>query len=134
MSRKRRVSVHAAAVKTIVRYLKKTHNKRMVLRWTIVLNLEDYVDTSFTGNYGVKPTKTPISVKSQTGIFLAGCPRLIWKLQVQSSNALSTFHIEYVGLSHSMRILIPLRALLLEVVGMLGLPSAIASTIHCRVH
>ena len=44
------------------------------------------------------------------------------------------FHSEHVGLSHSMRILIPLRALLLEVVETLGFPPAIALTIHCRVH
>ena len=53
---------------------------------------------------------------------------------MQSSIALSTFHSEYVGLSHSMRILLPLRALLHEVIDMLGLPPAIASTIHCCVH
>jgi hypothetical protein len=62
-----------------------------------------------------------------------GCP-LIWKSQIQSSIALSTFHSEYAGLSHSMRILIPLRGLLLETVEMLDLPAAIASTIYCRVH
>ena len=126
---------HATAVKTIVRYLKRTSDKGMIVRPTGVLSLEDYVDASFAGNYAVEPADNPVSVKSRTGIiiFLAGCP-LIWKSQIQSSIALSTFHSEYVGLSHSMRILIPLRALLLEVVDMLGLAPAIASTIHCRVH
>jgi hypothetical protein len=92
----------------------------MIVKPTGVLGLENYVDASFAGNYGVEPAENPISVKSRTGIiiFLAGCP-LIWKSQIQSSIALSTFHSEYAGLSHSMRILIPLR---------------IASTIYCRVH
>jgi hypothetical protein len=126
---------HATAVKTIIRYLHRTYDKGMIVRPTGVLSLEDYVDASFAGNYAVEPAESPVSVKSRTGIiiFLAGCP-LIWKSQIQSSIALSTFHSEYVGLSHSMRILIPLRELLLEVVKMLGLPPAIASTIHCRVH
>ena len=107
----------------------------MIVRPTGVLSLEDYVDASFAGNYAVEPAEYPVSVKSRTGIiiFLAGCP-LIWKSQIQSSIALSTFQSEYVGLSHSMRILIPLRALHLEVVATLDLPPAIVSTIHCRVH
>ena len=61
-------------------------------------------------------------------------PPLIWKSQIQSSIALSTFHSEYAGLSHSMRILIPLRGLLLETVEKLRLPAAMTSTIYCRVH
>ena len=126
---------HATAVKTIVRYLQRTSDRGMIVRPTEVLGLENYVDASFAGNYGVEPAENPASVKSRTGIiiFLAGCP-LIWKSQIQSSIALSTFHSEYAGLSHSMRILIPLRGLLIETVAMLNLPEAIASTIYCRVH
>jgi hypothetical protein len=97
--------------------------------------LENYVDASFAGNYGVEPAENPVSVKSRTGIiiFLAGFP-LIWKSQIQSSIALSTFHSKYAGLSHSMRILIPLRGLLLETVKILGLPAAMTSTIFFCVH
>jgi transposase InsO family protein len=126
---------HATAIKTIIRYLHRTADKGMLVKPTGVLGLENYVDASFAGNYGVEPAESPVSVKSRTGIiiFLAGCP-LIWKSQIQSSIALSTFHSEYAGLSHSMRILIPLRALLLETIQMLDLPDAIASTIYCRVH
>jgi hypothetical protein len=126
---------HATAVKTIIRYLHRTSDRGMIVRPTGVLGLENYVDASFAGNYGVEPPENPVSVKSRTGIiiFLAGCP-LIWKSQIQSSIALSTFHSEYAGLSHSMRILIPLRGLLLETVEQLGLPPAMKSTIYCRVH
>jgi hypothetical protein len=126
---------HATAVKTIIRYLHRTSDKGMIVKPTGVLGLENYVDASFAGNYGVEPPEDPVSVKSRTGIiiFLAGCP-LIWKSQVQSSIALSTFHSEYAGLSHSMRILIPLRGLLLETVEKLNLPTAMTSTIYCRVH
>jgi hypothetical protein len=126
---------HATGIKTIIRYLHRTSDKGMIVRPTGVLGLENYVDASFAGNYGVEPAENPVSVKSRTGIiiFLAGCP-LIWKSQVQSSIALTTFHSEYSALSHSMRILIPLRALLIEVIKMLELPAVIASTINCRVH
>ena len=126
---------HATAVKTIVRYLQRTSDRGMIVRPTEVLGLENYVDASFAGNYGVEPAENPASVKSRTGIiiFLAGCP-LIWKSQIQSLIALSTFHSEYAVLSHSMRILIPLRGLLIETVAMLDLSEAIASTIYCRVH
>jgi hypothetical protein len=107
----------------------------MIVRPTGVLGLENYVDASFAGNYGAKPAENSVSVKSRTGItiLLAGCP-LIWKSQLQSSIALSTFHSEYAGLSHSMRILIPLSGLLLETVARLGLPPAMTPTIYCRVH
>ena len=127
---------HVNAVKTIIRYLHRTNDKGMIVRPTRVLSLEDYVDASFAGKYAVEPAENPVSVKSRTGIIIflaAGCP-LIWKSQIQSSITLNTFHSEYVGLSHSMRIMTPLRELLLEVAKMLGLLPAIASTIHCRVH
>jgi hypothetical protein len=128
--------LYATAVKTIIRYLQRTFDKGMTVRpRTGVLGLENYVDASVAGNYGVEPAENPITVKSRTGIiiFLAGCP-LIWKSQIESSIALSTFHSEYAGLSHRMRILIPLIGLLLETVEKLGLPAAITSTIYCRVH
>jgi hypothetical protein len=126
---------HATAVKTIIRYLKRTSYKGMVVRPTGVLGLEDYVDASFAGIYGVESVENPTSVKCRTGIiiFLAGCP-LIWQSQIQSTIALSNSHSEYAGLSHSMRILIPLRGLLLATVAHLSLPAAITSTIYCRVH
>jgi hypothetical protein len=111
---------HATGIKTIIRCLHRTSDKGMIVRPTETLRLENYVDASFAGNYGVEPAEKTVSVKSRTGIiiFLAGCP-LIWKSQAQSSIALSTFHSEHAGLSHSMRILIPLRALLLETIAML---------------
>ncbi len=48
----------------------------MILRPTGVLGLENYVDDSFAGNYGVKPAENPVIVKSRTGILIvmAGCP------------------------------------------------------------
>jgi hypothetical protein len=101
----------------------------MIVKSTGKLNLENYCDCDFAGIFSVEPGESPVSVKSWTGfiIFLAGCP-LVWKSQLQSTIALSTFHSEYNGLSHSMRIMIPLRGLLLETVAVLEL----LATIHCR--
>jgi hypothetical protein len=124
---------HATAVKTIIRYLHRTADKGMIVKPTGKLNLENYCNCDFAGIFSVEPGESPVSVKSRTGfiIFLAGCP-LVWKSQLQSTIALSIFHSEYNGLSHSMRIMIPLRGLL-ETVAVLELSAALVSTIHCRV-
>ena len=50
---------HATSVKTIVRYLKITHEKGMIVRPTGVLNLKYYVYASFAGNYGGVAAKSP---------------------------------------------------------------------------
>ena len=39
-------------------------DRGMIVRLTGVLNLEDFVDTSLAGNYGVEPAKSFVSVKS----------------------------------------------------------------------
>jgi hypothetical protein len=124
---------HATAVKTIIRYLHRTLDKGMIVRPTGKLNLENYCDCDFAGIFSVEPSESPVSVKSRTGfiIFFAGCP-LVWKSQLQSTIALSTFPSKYNGLSHSMRIMIPMRGLLLETVAVLELPTALVSTIHYR--
>jgi hypothetical protein len=107
----------------------------MIVRPTKVLGLENYVNASFSGNYEFEPAENLVIVKSRTGIivFLAGCP-LIWKSQLQSSIALSTFHSECAALSHIMMIPIPHRGMLQATVDKLGLPLAVTSTIYCRVH
>jgi hypothetical protein len=124
---------HATAVKTIVRYLRRTSDKGMIVRPTCRLELDVYVDADFAGLYSVEPALSPVSVKSRTGIvtFLAGCP-LICKSQLQSSIALLTFHFEYQSLSHSMRVLIPLRGLLVETVFTLELSPVMVATIMCQ--
>ena len=130
--------LHAATVKTIIRCSHWTSDKgRNDREANQVLGSKVCVEVSFAGNCGVKPDESPFSVKSLTGIiiFLAGCPLRIWKSQLWSSVARSAFCSKHAGLCHSMRILIPLSAMLLETVKMLGLPAAIvASKIHCCDH
>ena len=84
---------HAKAVKSILRYLKGTCDKGMILRPTNQLNLEAFVDADFAGLHGQEPDHLPESARSRTGyvITLGGCP-VIWKSQLQSEIALSTTH------------------------------------------
>ena len=95
--------------------------------------MDCYVDADFGGLYRREPDDDPNSVRSRTGyiIMLGGCP-LTWKSQLQSEICLSTLESEYVALSASLRTLLPLKRLLLEVVTALQLPAEIISSICCR--
>ena len=84
---------HATAVKTIVRYLAGTVDKGTIFKPTQDYKLDCYVDADFLGLHGSENQDDPVSVKSRTGyvIFFGGCP-LLWKSQLQTETALSTFH------------------------------------------
>ena len=126
---------HATAVKSILRYLKGTSERGMILRPTKSLELECYVDADFAGLYSREPDHVPDSVRSRTGwvITLSGCP-LLWKSQLQSEIALSTTHAEYIALSSCMRVVIPLRALILHALQVLKnhvkLPTTFKATVY----
>ena len=125
---------HASAVKTIVRYLKRTYDKGIIVMPDGSLNLACYVDADFAGLYRREPDDSPNSVRSRTGyiILLGNCP-LTWKSQLQSEIALSTLEAEYAALSMAMRTLLPLRAILLEAIRELRITTITASTIKCTV-
>ena len=107
---------HATAVKHILRYLKGTCNKGMVIKPNHKEELDCYVDSDFAGLYPVYPDQDPNSTKSRTGyvILYQGCP-ILWVSKMQTQCALSTMESEYLALSQSMRDLIPLREILKEV-------------------
>ena len=125
---------HASAIKTIVRYLHRTSDKGTIVRPSGDLSLNCYVDADFSGLYGRDPDYSPSSAKSRTGyiITLGGCP-ILWKSQLQTEISLSTLEAEYSALSASMRTLLPLRSMLLEIADALRLPPQFKSTIQCRV-
>ena len=125
---------HASAVKTIVRYLHKTADKGTIVNLTGDLSLDCYVDADFAGLYGRDPEYAESSVKSRTGyiITLGGCP-ILWKSQLQTEISLSTLEAEYSALSASMRILLPLRDLLGEMIDAFMIPTTTSATIRCRV-
>ena len=107
---------HATAVKHILRYLKGTSSKGMVIKPNNIHELNCYVDSDFAGLYPVYPDQDPSSTKSRTGyvIFYQGCP-VLWVSKMQTQCALSTMESEYLALSQSMRDLIPLREILKEI-------------------
>ena len=125
---------HATAIKTIVRYLHRTADKGTIITPSGDLSLDCYVDADFAGLYGRDPDREPSSAKSRTGYLITlGNAPIIWKSQLQTEISLSTLESEYSALSASMRALLPLRALLSEVIEGLHLPNQFKSSIRCRV-
>jgi len=107
---------HATAVKHILRYLKGTMLKGMILSPNSKHELDCFVDSDFAGNYKYFKDQDPTSTKSRTGdvIMYQGCP-ILWVSKLQTQCALSTMESEYLALSQSMRDLIPLREILKEI-------------------
>ena len=108
---------HASAVKTIIRYLSGTKTKGIIYKRPEHLTLDCYVDADFAGLYGREPPENPVSVKSRTGytVSVGGC-FLLCKSQLQSTIALSTSEAEYGALSQAMRIVVPIRETMLELI------------------
>ena len=123
---------HATAVKMIVRYLARTVDKGTIIHPTGKLDLACYVDADFGGLFKREPDTDTNSVRSRTGyiISLGGAP-LTWKSQLQTEVCLSTLESEYVALSSALRVLLPLKRLLQELVTILHIPEEISTSISC---
>ncbi|CAJ1940544.1 unnamed protein product [Cylindrotheca closterium] len=122
---------HATAVKTILRYLKRTRTKGMIIKPTGKLNLDLFVDADFCGLYNTEPHTDPNSVRSRTGFIvkLSNCP-LIWRSQLQTSITCSTLEAKYNALSSALKTLIPLKRLLIEATDHVELDNGIRTTIR----
>ena len=98
---------HASAIKMIVRYLAGMADKGTIFSPNDNFKIDCCVDADFAGLHGQESENNPLSARSRTGyiLFFCGCP-VLWKSQLQSEMALSTFHAEYVALSAAMRQLI----------------------------
>ena len=81
------------------------------------ITLDCYVDADFAGLYIREPDEDPVSVKSRTGYILSigGC-FLVCKSQLQSTIALSTSEAEYGALSQAMRVVIPVRETMMDLI------------------
>ena len=125
---------HAAAVKMIVRYLKGTTAKGTIFKPTGTYKVDCYVDANFAGLHGHDPQEMPTSACSCTGfiMFFGGCP-LLWKSQLQTETALSTFQAEYVALVAAMHQLIVVQWVLQDLVACLSLKPK-QPKIHATVH
>lgn len=126
--------IHASAIKTIVRYLHCTAEMGMIVKPTGDLSIDCYVDADFAGLHGRDPDRSASSAKSRTGyiLTLGGCP-IVWKSFLQSEISLSTLEAEYSALSSSMRVLLPIRSMLLEILEGIHVPRSFKSTIRCQV-
>jgi hypothetical protein len=124
---------HARAVKMIVRYLRGTKDKGMIIKPDGTLSLADWVDADFCGLFKRDPDESPSSVKSRGAflITLSDVP-LIWKTQLHSEITLSTTEAEYSTLSTSLRTLLPVRDLFIEVTNAIGVSPTLRATLHCR--
>ena len=126
---------HAVAIKKIVRYLKATSTKGMVIKLTNSLQLNVYPDASFCGLYNQDPPQDSSSAKSRMGhiTFLGPCP-LSWKSKLTPHTCLSTMESEYCALSYCLREFIPIRRMVLEVADKLGLSVNLKKTITTTIH
>jgi hypothetical protein len=121
---------HEKAVEHIGLYLKGTRNNGLILRPKDIDNLpiDCYVDADFAGLWGFEDKEDPTSLRSRTGfvIFVADCP-VSWQSKLQTDIATSTMEAEYNAVSMAMRDLLPLKNLLKEIMGKIGIEgSAIA--------
>ena len=126
---------HATAVKTILRYLKKTCDKGMLIKPTLnKLHLDLYVDADFCGLFGQEDCRNPDSVRSRTGYvaILGGWP-IIWKSQLQTHLSQSTLEAEYTALSASLRTFLPLQWLIEEMIKETKCSSLSQTKLHSTV-
>ena len=111
------------AVKKIVRYLIRTRTNGTTITPSTDLALDCFVDADFAGLFRRDPDEDRTSALSRTGyiVKLSNMP-LVWKSQLQTGVALSTGEAEYSALSSSMRVLLPLRLMLLEFIRFVRIP------------
>lgn len=124
---------HEAAVIRICRYLKGTRDQGLILKPGSNLKVDCFVDADFGGLFGVEDPNDPVCAKSRTGyvIMLANCP-LVWTSKLQTTIALSTQNAEYVALSQSLRDLVPIREMLLDLAGTLNIGTDIPITTQSK--
>jgi hypothetical protein len=131
---------HMLAVKRIVKYLKHTQEdgKDRGLTFDIggneIPKIECYVDADFAGLWNVENNEDPVSSRSRTGfvIFVGNCP-VIWQSKLQGETALSTTEAEIVALSMSMRELLWLRRMVVDVATTLGSGIQDPIELKCKV-
>ena len=125
---------HVSAIKTIIRYLKRTIDQGIIMRPDGTVNLDAYVDADFAGLHRHEKDYDPTSSKSRTGyfLFLGNCP-LYYKSSLQTEISLSTLEAEYSALSACTCTVIFTRNLLQETIEALNLPSHDVTNVECTV-
>jgi hypothetical protein len=125
---------HAQAIKTIIRYLRGTHDKGTIVKPTGTLKIDCWVDADFAGLHGSEPSSDRNCARSRTGwITCLGETPLLWKSKLQTCVTLSTLEAEYVALSDCLRTVVWLKSMLIEVSDAIGLDNNTKATIHATV-
>ena len=125
---------HAKAVKQLLRYLKKTEDMGMIFKPSDCLGLELYVDADFCGLFKQEDDLDPSAARSRSGyvITLGGCP-VVWKSSLQKCATLSTLEAEYIALSDSLKLFLPLKRLLQEFLKETRSPALEGATLKATV-
>lgn len=108
---------HATAVKMILRYLKGTIDQGTIVKPLKQLLLHMHTDADFGGLFKREDDRDPNSVKARSCylIRLSGWP-ILMKSFLQSHISQSTLEAEYSALSSALRVFLPLKRLIEEVV------------------
>jgi hypothetical protein len=125
---------HEIALERIGQYLKKTQDKGLILKPTVQLDLDCYVDSDFAGLWSYEQKHDPSCVKSRSGfvIYIANCP-VIWSSKLQGLIALCTMESEYNSLSESMKYVLPLQTLLKVAAHAVGIDPVSLTTFRTTV-
>ena len=125
---------HEKAVIKIVRYLKQSKDKGIVLKPDLDKGIECFVDASFAPGWMPDDPHEATNLLSRTGYVInyANCP-VHWSSKMQTEIALSTAEAEYIALSQAMREVIPFIRLIVEinVVFEINIDKPV---MYCRVH
>ncbi|KAL7461645.1 hypothetical protein ACHAXS_003698 [Conticribra weissflogii] len=126
---------HEVTLKQIVRYLKSTADKGMILSPSSSLDINCYPDADFTGLYGHEDPQDPHCIKSCAGfvILVANCP-ILWKSRLQTEIAMSAMEAEYVALSMACKELFPLVAMVSYLAGQVSLCSCAVINLMVTIH
>ena len=124
---------HEKAIIKIIRYLKGTKDKGIILSPEKKKGIECYVDASFASGWRPDHANDASNVLSRTGyiIYYSGCP-IHWCSKMQTEIALSTAESEYIALSQAMRETIPFMRFMteLDVIFPIYLPKP---KLYCKV-
>ena len=124
---------HERAVKRIVRYLKGTREKGLVLRPDKSKGVQCFVDADFAGGHTPETSEDPVSVFSCTGYMICyyNCP-ITWVSKLQTEISLSTVEAEYIALSQSMCDIIPFMSQM-EAMNKIFGDDSIKPIVHCTL-
>jgi len=110
---------HGNALKWLGRYLFATKDRGLILKPSGD-SFDVYVDSSFAGDWFPEGAMDDVdTARSRYGyiVMYQGCP-ITWASKMQTEVALSSTESEYIGLSHTLRNVIPLIELMKELQGL----------------